>query len=107
MDNIVIMSERPFQIVALMSFLLGILFGVRVVLDYLTPFKLMESVSNGLILNSIVIGTFLLLAVLCMIGEFTLRSFNNLRQMPKYIVKTILKKEEYQTALFKTEGLQG
>ncbi|UCD56016.1 MAG: glycosyltransferase family 2 protein, partial [Candidatus Hydrogenedentota bacterium] len=65
-DNIISMSERPFQILAFISLVLALLFGIRVIVDYLTPFKILETVSNGLLLNAIVISSLVLVAILCM-----------------------------------------
>jgi glycosyltransferase involved in cell wall biosynthesis len=93
MDNIVSMSERPFQLLALVSFVLAVLFGLRVVIDYFTPFKILAGVSTGLLLNAVVISAFVIVTILCMIGEFTVRSFVASRRLPKYIVKEMLRRE--------------
>lgn len=95
MDNIVIMTERPFQILAFISFVFAFLFGVRVVVDYFTPFKILGKVSTGLLLNAIVISSFVLVAILCMIGEFTVRSFIASRHLPKYIIREILERKDW------------
>lgn len=93
MDNIVSMSERPFQLLALISLAFAALFGLRVVIDYFSPFKILAHVSTGLLLNAIVISAFISVAILCMIGEFTVRSFVASRRLPKYVIKEILRRE--------------
>ncbi|MBI5116004.1 glycosyltransferase family 2 protein [Candidatus Poribacteria bacterium] len=92
MENIVSMSERPFQLLALASLFLAFLFAARVVVDYFSPFRILPGVSNGLLLNAVVISSFVLIGILCMVGEFTLRSFVSSRHVPKYIVREILRR---------------
>ena len=92
MDNIVSMSERPFQILAVASAALALLFGIRLIADYFTPFKVLETVSPGLLLNAIVIALFIIVAILCALGEFGIRSFISSRHLPKYIIREILQR---------------
>jgi len=92
MENVVSMSERPFQVLALVSFVFAVLFGIRVIVDYFTPFKILDSVSTGLLLNAIVISSFIIVAILCIIGEFTIRSFMSSRHLPKYIIREIFQR---------------
>jgi glycosyltransferase involved in cell wall biosynthesis len=92
MENVVSMSERPFQVLALVSSAFALLFGIRVVVDYFTPFKILDSVSTGLLLNAIVISSLVIVSILCIIGEFTIRSFISSRHLPKYIIREILQR---------------
>ncbi len=90
MDNIVSMSERPFQILAVGSAFLALLFGIRLIVDCFTPFKILDVVTTGLLLNAIVISSFLIVAILCMIGELTIRIFTASRRSPEYVIREIL-----------------
>ena len=92
MDNIVSISERPFQILAVVSMAFALLFGVRLIAEYFTPFKILDTVTTGLLLNAIVISSFLLVAILCTIGEFAIRSFLASRHVPKYVIREILQR---------------
>ena len=88
-DNVVIMSERPFQFTALFCFLLSLAVVVRVVVDrfFFFSIKLLASVSNELLLNAILISLLIIVAVLSFTGELTIRSFLILRGFPQYVVR--------------------
>ena len=88
-DNLVILSERPFQIVAALCLLVAALFCARTALAFFVPVHLLDFVSNGLLLNAQVISLLIILAVLCMVGEFGIRSFLLGRNLPLYIIRTI------------------
>ncbi|MCG3198821.1 MAG: glycosyltransferase family 2 protein [Candidatus Omnitrophica bacterium] len=90
MDNILHLSDKPFQVISGFSLLLALLFMVRILVDLFTPFHLLREVSNGLILNVLVISMLVLFAILCLVGEFTIRSFLAVERVPKYIIREIL-----------------
>jgi glycosyltransferase involved in cell wall biosynthesis len=87
MENLVKLSQFPFQFLAAACVLLSLLFLLRVFAGFFLPFRIMEEVTNGLILNMLVIVLLVLAAVLSLIGEFTIRCFVMLRQRPGYIVR--------------------
>ena len=86
-DNIVIVSERPFQVSASLCVLLALLFVVRIVADRLFPVKLLPNVSNGLLLNAIIIALLVNVALLSMVGEFAIRSFLRSHAAPLYVIR--------------------
>jgi glycosyltransferase involved in cell wall biosynthesis len=88
-DNLVSLSERPFQILAGLCLAVAALFSVRILLSYVFPFRILGSVSNGLLLNAILISLLISLGVLCMIGEFAIRSFLIGRNLPFYVVRQV------------------
>jgi hypothetical protein len=49
-------------------------------------------VTNALVLYAIMIGLLVTMAVLCALGEFSIRSFLALQQTPSYVVREILRK---------------
>ncbi len=87
MEHIVGLSERLFQYMALFAALLAALFSLRVAAGYFTPFRVLNTVSTGLVLNVLTIFFLFLFSALCIVGEFSIRSFLALRQIPKYIVR--------------------
>ena len=93
MEQVVLLSEKPFQFTAILALFTGLLFLFRVVLNWIAPFQILPEVSNGLILNALVMLFLILLACLSMIGEFTLRSFVLSRHEPKYIIREALKRD--------------
>jgi glycosyltransferase involved in cell wall biosynthesis len=87
MESIVGLTERPFQYMTLFALLLALLFCLRLLVTYFTPFQILDQVTNGLILNSLIIVFLFLLTVLCAIGEFSIRAFLGLRYVPQYIIR--------------------
>lgn len=87
MDNMLKLSQVPFQYLAALCALAGALFTVRIFLGFFSDAKLLSDVTNGLLLNALVIVLLALLAVLALIGEFTIRTFLRVQENPKYIVR--------------------
>ena len=93
-DNLVSLSERPFQVLAALCLAVAVLFAARILLGYIFPFSFLSAVSNGLLLNAILISLLVTIGVMCMIGEFTIRSFLIGRNLPHYIVREIRQREK-------------
>ncbi len=87
MDNMVILSERPFQATVFLCLIVALLLVVRVALYRFYPFVILTSVSNGLLLNAIAVALLINVALLSLVGEFAIRSFFAHRALPQYIVK--------------------
>ena len=87
MDNVVILSERPFQVVGVLCLGVTMLVALRVLLSRVFPVIILASVSNGLLLNVIVIALLVNVALLSLIGEFAIRSFFQQKGTPLYIVR--------------------
>jgi undecaprenyl-phosphate 4-deoxy-4-formamido-L-arabinose transferase len=87
MDNMVILSERPFQATALLCAAAVLLLVLRVLLYRFYPHMILSSVSNGLLLNAILAALLVNVALLSIIGEFAIRSFFAHRGLPLYIVR--------------------
>lgn len=92
MDNLVGITDRPFQILSVACLLLGLLFMIRIVLAWVLPFSILSQVTTGLILNVAILGFLIVVAVLSAIGEFLIRSYNVLQRNPVYIVREMLRK---------------
>ena len=92
MENLVNLSERPFQLLSLGCFLLALLFIVRILLAWSFHFSVLDQVTPGLLLNVMVMCFLVTLAVLCAIGEFVIRNFLFLQNRPQYIIREILTK---------------
>lgn len=86
-DNLVILSERPFQTTALLCLGAALLLAVRILLYRFYPFVILKAVSNGLLLNAILIALLVNVALLSWAGEFAIRSFFAQRAVPQYIVR--------------------
>lgn len=94
MENLVNISERPFQILGLLGFAGALLFAIRLSFEIVLPFRVLNEVTTGLILNALVIGFFALFGTLCLIGEFGIRSFMASQRYPHYVIREVLRKEE-------------
>jgi glycosyltransferase involved in cell wall biosynthesis len=87
MDNVVILSERPFQVVAFICFIATLLLAIRVLFYRLWPIAILPSVTNGLLLNAIVVSLLVNVALSCLTGEFAIRSFFQHKAIPLYVVR--------------------
>jgi glycosyltransferase involved in cell wall biosynthesis len=92
MDNVVVLSDRPFQIVGLVCLLLTAALAVRTLAWFFTPFSVLGPITNGVLFNALVIATLAILAVLGMVGEFTIRAFIAARYVPKYVIREAIRR---------------
>jgi len=92
MDNIVCLSERPFQILSFLCILVALLFFLRIALSRIFNFSILSEVTRGLLLNTIIISLLVVISILCLIGEFVIRNFVVLQKYPSYIIREILQK---------------
>jgi len=77
----------------LFALLLAVLFCLRILVSLLTPFRVLDQVSNGLILNALIIVFLFILTILCAIGEFSIRSFVASQQEPRYIIRERIRRQ--------------
>jgi len=89
MENIVNLSQRPFQLLGALCLILAALFTLRVLADLVLHITLLPTVTNGLLLNSITVSTLAILGLLCLIGEFTIRNFLLHQRHPAYIEREV------------------
>jgi glycosyltransferase involved in cell wall biosynthesis len=87
MDNFVSLSERPFQILGLSCLTLGTLFIVRILVAFHFDFSVLRDISHGLLLNTVFACFLVVVAILCGIGELTIRIFSSSRKLPLFIVR--------------------
>jgi len=92
-ENLVGMSERPFQILSLACFAAGLLLLLRVLLSVFFPGSLLAEVSNGLLLNAVAFSLLIVLAVLSIAGEYVIRTYRMVRRDPAYVVRKIRRRE--------------
>jgi hypothetical protein len=94
MDNLMGVSERPFQILAAISLFLSFLFFMRLLLAWLLPFSFLKEVTPGLILNTLIFSLLAIIAVLALVGEYVIRNYIHLQKYPLYIFRQVYRKKE-------------
>jgi glycosyltransferase involved in cell wall biosynthesis len=94
MDHLVGITERPFQLISLLTLGLAGLFALRIVFAWTIPGSILSTVTPGMILNSIAFSSLLLLSVLSAIGEYVMRSYLISQRYPSYIIRTIHQKSD-------------
>ena len=93
MDNLVQLSQNPFQILSLICLTAAACFMLRVLFSWVFPdVVFLDQITMGLLLNAIVICTLLIVGILSLVGEFVIRSFTVLTKDPLYIIREIHKK---------------
>ena len=93
MENMVNISERPFQILGILCLGTAIVGILRLCIETITPVKILPRVTSGLLLNIIIIGFLIVVSVLAAIGEFTIRNFIKIQNNPAFIIREIYKRD--------------
>jgi glycosyltransferase involved in cell wall biosynthesis len=89
MENLVNLSERPFQILGVLCLVIALVGILRLAMEMIFPISILPMVTTGLLLNVIVIGLLAILAVLSAIGEFVIRNFIKMQNAPAFIIRKI------------------
>ena len=92
MDNLVGISDRLFQYLSVFCLIFALLFVARITLAWLLPFSILTQITNGLILNVLVLSLVMILGVLSVVGEFLIRTYNTTQRYPAYIIREIAKR---------------
>jgi glycosyltransferase involved in cell wall biosynthesis len=87
MDNVVLYSDGLFQWFSVGALLLALLTLVRIFL----PGSIMASVTNGLLLNALLLAAAFTVAVIAFVGEYVLRTFSVHAKGPLYVVRECLR----------------
>ena len=94
MDHVVGLFRQAFQIIFLVCFLFSLLVGARIALAWVLPFQVLPQVTNGMILNALFYSLMVTVAVLCLIGEYAIRTFFTQRGFPGYVVRQVLRRSD-------------
>lgn len=89
-DNVVVMMKRPFQYVAAAAAIAGALLLLRVALDAFYPIRVLDDVTNGLLLNAIIVSLLIVATIQALTGELVIRSHESLRSVPAYIIRELI-----------------
>jgi glycosyltransferase involved in cell wall biosynthesis len=87
MENLVNVSDRPFQMLGSIFLLLASVFMLRLAAETVFDFSVLPRVTPGLLLNAMVVSLLVTLGVLSMVGEFVIRNFLLLQRKPAFIVR--------------------
>ena len=93
MENIVNLSEKPFQFIGLICFLIALLGVIRLAIELIYPITFLDEVTNGLLLNAVLISLLVLVGLICLVGEFAIRNFVAGQRLPKYIIREIYRRD--------------
>lgn len=93
MDNVIRLSERPFQLLAVACLTTALLFVARIAAGFFTSIQVLREITPGLLLNFSVVSLLVVVAVLCLVGEFTIRAFLATQRLPGYIVREMHEKK--------------
>lgn len=91
-DNLICLSQRPFQILGVLCFFFAIFFIIRIAISWFFDFSILPAITMGLLLNAVIISSLVVISILCLIGEYVIRNFLALQRYPVYIIREILQK---------------
>ena len=94
LDNLVDLSERSFQMVGIGMLTLAVLLVLRVFSMLVWPRALLAEVSDGFLLNAVIVSFLVLAAISAGIGEYVMRAYVILRGRPAYIVRDVLSRQD-------------
>lgn len=105
--NLLDLTHRAFQYLAVGAALGSALLVARVVVDWWIPMAFLPEVTNGLLLNAIAIALLVTTSIQALMGELILRSFTKLRARPAYVVRRTLRRGDRQAAGGVPEAAEG
>ena len=89
MENLVNLSDRPFQWLGAAFLALASLLLLRVAAEFVWDISILPRVTGGLILNVLIAGLLGVMGIVSIVGEFVVRSFIQLQRLPAFVVRTI------------------
>ena len=89
MENLVNLSDRPFQWLGAAFLSVASLLVLRVVAEFVWDISILPRVTEGLILNVLIAGLLGVMGIVSIVGEFVIRSFVQLQRRPAFVVRTI------------------
>ena len=93
MENLVNLSDRPFQWLGGAFLLLSGLFVLRLFADVFWDISILPRVTSGLILNALTLGLLAVLGVVAVVGEFVIRNFIELQGRPAFVVRSMRRRD--------------
>jgi len=91
-DNMIGMSQRPFQWLSVLCFIFACLFAIRIILAWIVPFSILPEITPGMLLNLLILNLLIILSVMAAIGEYVIRNYIMLQKYPIYIIRKIYQK---------------
>ncbi len=104
-DNIVRLSDRPFQLLTVACALSALAFVIRILLSWFNDFQLIPNVTTGLLLNILVVMLLIIVSILSSIGELVIRNFLILQDEPVYVIRELLTRSDDDTAAPREGGV--
>lgn len=94
MENLVNVSDRPFQLIGFALLVLAFLGVLRIGTAFFFEVSILPRVTTGLVLNVLVLGIFLTVGVLAIVGEFVIRNFVLLQGKPAFVVRSLRRRAD-------------
>ncbi len=94
MENLVNLSDRPFQMIGFALLFLSFIGGLRLAAEGFLDIRILPRVTSGLLLNVVVMGLLITVGVLAIVGEFVIRNFLLLQRKPAFAVRTLRRRTD-------------
>lgn len=92
LDNFLNLVSVTFHRVIYLNVILAVLIILRIGLEFILPFSVLPTVTNGLLLNISLFSLVLSVSMITLNTELTRRTLSLAKRIPIYVVKTRLKK---------------
>jgi len=93
MENLVNLSDRPFQWLGGVFLLLAGVLVLRLFADVFWDISILPRVTSGLVLNVLTLGLLAVLGLVAVVGEFVIRNFIELQGRPAFIVRSLRRRD--------------
>jgi undecaprenyl-phosphate 4-deoxy-4-formamido-L-arabinose transferase len=88
-DTVLGLSRHPFQTLSLLNAVLASAVILRIVAALFTSRTVLPAVSNGLLLSVGLLTLATIFGVVCLVGEYVLRTHRSVEGPPRYVVRSI------------------
>jgi undecaprenyl-phosphate 4-deoxy-4-formamido-L-arabinose transferase len=89
MDTLLGLSRHPFQLLSLVNALAASAVVLRIVVAMFTSRTVLPAVTNGLLLSVGLLTLATIFGVVCLVGEYVLRTHRSVDGPPRYVIRSV------------------
>ncbi|HZR79470.1 MAG TPA: glycosyltransferase [Candidatus Binatia bacterium] len=88
-DTLLGLSHHPFQILSIVNLVVASAVVLRIAAGVFSSGAIFPPITNGLILNVVVLSLATMVAIVCLVGEYVLRMHRSIEGPPRYVIRSI------------------
>ncbi len=87
-DTVLGLSRHPFQVLSLVNALVAFLIVLRIAAAMFTTRTVLPTITNGLLLSVALLSLATIFGVVCLVGEYVLRTHRSIDGPPRYVIRS-------------------